>query len=55
MDRLTDFAMLLESRVRALWENEVVLNRPIVALAKAIKTHKDLLVSIQKIKFTSTV
>ena len=51
MDELIELAMIQRVRVLALWEKERQLNIPLSSLNFVINDYRDLLLSIQKIKF----
>ena len=51
LDELIELAMIQQARVLALWEKEQQLNIPLSSLNFVINDYRDLLLSIQKIKF----
>jgi hypothetical protein len=51
LDELVDLALLQKNRVQQLWGKERELNVPLSSLNTVIDDYRDLLLSIQKIKF----
>ena len=51
LDELVELAVMQKIRVVALWEKERELNMPLSSLKTLINNYRDLLLSIQKVKF----